>query len=380
MISIKGPLTAWLEGKIERVEEISIESVQDGYIECRNCILTHGLFNAHTHLPMVLLRGFCDGLYLTEWLKCVEKLELEMKDREIWAGYLLGIWENLINGVTKIYNMYRKYELIEETFGVEVLAGPFSSKDVVEGIDVLSVVERWKKNAPENVTPALYLHSVYKVPQFLLRELSEVKDLPLQIHVGETKEEMLWSKKYFGNYPVRVLNNFGLLHRNTFLVHGGWTTKGELDLISKAGSSLVHVPAANMKLAVHGFFPWKEAVERRIDVYFGTDSPASNDGQDIRNDVRIALLWVRDRYWDASVLDPVKTVEGLFDREAYVLWKTKHFVHPKSIVNTFLFSPSSFYPVLVVKRGKIVFPRKEPSVLRKARKIAINYVERVSVS
>ena len=48
--------------------EITKEYTADEVIDCGGKVLMPGLVNAHTHVPMTLLRGLADDLRLDVWL------------------------------------------------------------------------------------------------------------------------------------------------------------------------------------------------------------------------------------------------------------------------------------------------------------------------
>src|SRR5688572_12443240 len=63
-VAIKG-------NQIEAVGPVA--EIEAGYeaatvIDCRDCIISPGLINAHTHAAMTLLRGLADDLRLDVWL------------------------------------------------------------------------------------------------------------------------------------------------------------------------------------------------------------------------------------------------------------------------------------------------------------------------
>ncbi len=356
MISIKGDITVWNED-IREVKEVLIEG-DDMELEGR-FILTPSFVNAHTHLPMILLRGIVEARNFWDWLREIQEIESLMRRKEIRAGYTLGIYENILMGNTRIYSMYKKYWLVEDTLGTTLHLGPVSQEESDK--DVISLLERFMKRKPSDVEPTLYAHSLYTIPKERFLEMRELR-LPLQVHVSETKEEVLRVKEMYGDYPVRVLHRWGLLRDNTMLVHAGWITKGELDLISMEGGSLVHTPVSNHKLATHGFFPWKEALERSIPVYIGTDSPVTNDGQSIRDDIRFALLSARDRYWDAEPFH-IDIIDRVFD-DGWAVWEPLYPIRErgKHLINTFIFAPHLFRLKLLVKNGNILYPRKYPQL------------------
>ena len=55
-----------------RIKDILADAVTDSQAEmtdARGMLLLPGFINTHTHLPMVLFRGYADDLPLQEWLK-----------------------------------------------------------------------------------------------------------------------------------------------------------------------------------------------------------------------------------------------------------------------------------------------------------------------
>jgi len=106
LIRIDGPLTIWLGETIKIVDHFEIPSEEEARIRCKGCLLTHSFVNAHTHLPMILLRGLVTEKNFWDWLEEVQRLEECMKRRDVEAGYYLGLWENILSGNTTIYSRY----------------------------------------------------------------------------------------------------------------------------------------------------------------------------------------------------------------------------------------------------------------------------------
>ena len=48
--------------------EIAADYIAEETIDCAGAVLMPGLVNAHTHVPMTLLRGLADDLRLDVWL------------------------------------------------------------------------------------------------------------------------------------------------------------------------------------------------------------------------------------------------------------------------------------------------------------------------
>ena len=69
-------------------------------------VLMPGLVNAHTHVPMTLLRGYGDGHDLQDWLNnYIFPKEALLDARAVRAGTALGLAEMIASGTTTIADM-----------------------------------------------------------------------------------------------------------------------------------------------------------------------------------------------------------------------------------------------------------------------------------
>ena len=89
-------------------EEIKKEYAADETFDCKGNVLMPGLINAHTHVPMTLLRGLADDLRLDVWLMgFMMPVEREFVSPEfVQLGTLLACAEQIRSGVTTFYDMY----------------------------------------------------------------------------------------------------------------------------------------------------------------------------------------------------------------------------------------------------------------------------------
>ncbi len=275
-------------------------------------ILMPAFFNAHTHLPMILMRGNHEDQYFHDWLAGVWRVEEKLTPEIVYHASVVSIAENLRGGVTSAISMYFFYEETAkavEKFELPYYIGPVFVDDHKMG-DRVSSAEAFFRKRWEHVIPTIFSHAPYTCSPETLETVAELKEkygVPHQIHVSETREEVVDIKRKYGKYPAEYVDEHVSLDENTTLVHGGWLTKGELDLIARRGAALVHCPVSNAKLATHGFFPWREAQERNIRILLGTDSQVSNNTQDMFMEMRMAALTAKNRYWDATVA-PVREV------------------------------------------------------------------------
>ena len=113
-----------LEGAYVVVEGETISSVGtqrpqgpfDREIDCGNNVLMPGLVNAHTHIPMTLLRGYGGGCDLHTWLnQWIFPTEAKLDGRAVRAGTGLALAELIAGGVTTIADMYMHTTDIAQT-------------------------------------------------------------------------------------------------------------------------------------------------------------------------------------------------------------------------------------------------------------------------
>src|SRR5262245_4100905 len=85
-------------------------------VDCRGNILMPGLVNAHTHVPMTLLRGLADDLKLDVWLLgYVMPVEREFVNPDfVRLGTRLGCAEMIRSGVTCFADMYYFEDAVAE--------------------------------------------------------------------------------------------------------------------------------------------------------------------------------------------------------------------------------------------------------------------------
>jgi 5-methylthioadenosine/S-adenosylhomocysteine deaminase len=143
------------------------------------------------------------------------------------------------------------------------------------------------------ISPALAPHSIYMVSEDSLRwigELSAERELPVQIHLAETEREVEECLAAHGLRPAAYLDSVGLLSERTVLAHGVWLEREELELIAARGATVVTNPAANMKLAVGGVFPYPAAREAGVAVGLGSDGAGSNDSLDLLAELKLFAL------------------------------------------------------------------------------------------
>ena len=84
-------------------------------IDGQGNVLMPGFVNAHTHLPMTLMRGYGGGCDLHTWLnQYIFPAEARLDSRAVAAGAGLGLAEMIASGVTCVADMYMHTGTIAE--------------------------------------------------------------------------------------------------------------------------------------------------------------------------------------------------------------------------------------------------------------------------
>ncbi|MDK2796232.1 MAG: 5-methylthioadenosine/S-adenosylhomocysteine deaminase [Archaeoglobaceae archaeon] len=287
-----------IEGK--RIAYVGKEDFRaEQKINAKGCLVIPGLFNAHTHSAMTLLRGYAEGLPLKDWLEKVWKIESLLDEKAVYVGAKLACIEMLKSGITCFADMYIHMDgvakAVEETGIRAVLGyGMADRGDENRAKEELRIAEnfidRW--TGKERIKCMLTPHAVYTCSSEFLAEIADIaikRRLIKHIHVSETLWEVKESKKRFGASPVEILKSLNFLDRKTVLAHGVWLNERDMEIISDCGASVAHCPSSNLKLS-SGIAKVFEMLNNGINVCLGTDGAASNNMLNLFNEIRLSAL------------------------------------------------------------------------------------------
>ncbi|MFQ5435612.1 MAG: amidohydrolase family protein [Anaerolineae bacterium] len=293
----------------------------DETVDCTGQVIIPGLVNAHTHIPMTLLRGLNDDLRLDVWLGYLMPLEREFVTPEfVKLGARIACAEMIRSGVTSFADMYYFEEAIaEETavIGMRALLGQtilmFPAPDAPTYEDALILcrrfIERW--NGHPLVQPAVAPHAWYTATSELNRacaDLARAFDVPVHTHVSETGFEVDNCRREHNMPVVPWIANHGLLDTKLLAAHCVHLDRGEMYDLKKAGAGVAHCPTSNLKLA-SGIAQVGQMLEMGLNVGVGTDGPASNNDLDMFEEMRLAALLAKTKSNDPTVLPARQALE-----------------------------------------------------------------------
>jgi 5-methylthioadenosine/S-adenosylhomocysteine deaminase len=144
----------------------------------------------------------------------------------------------------------------------------------------------------ERITPGFAPHAVYTASSDVLSELkkfAEDLDSPYHIHVSETRSEVEDFVTENNVTPLQHLDNLGLVDENLIAAHCVWMMDEEKYILEENGGTVVHNPAANLKLG-SGIADIPDFLDRGINVALGTDGVASNNNLNLFEEAKLAGL------------------------------------------------------------------------------------------
>lgn len=265
--------------------------------------LLPGLVNLHTHAAMTLLRGYADDLPLMTWLQeHIWPAEGRWVSPEfVLDGSRLACLEMLKGGVTCFNDMYFFAEsTLEATLqagqrlavGLIVVDFPTAYAADPDGYLQKGIALRDAWSQESLASFCLAPHAPYSTTDRTLEKVATYAaqlDLPIHMHVHETRDEIAQSLKEHGIRPLARLRNLGLLGPGFIAVHGVHLETAEIDLLASHGCHLAHCPSSNLKLA-SGLAPVARLLARDVNVGVGSDGAASNNRLDLWEEMRLTAL------------------------------------------------------------------------------------------
>ncbi|WP_018123609.1 amidohydrolase family protein [Desulfovibrio oxyclinae] len=286
-----------------------------------DAFLLPGLINAHTHLPMTLLRGVGDDRPLLQWLReDIWPVEGRLSPELLRLGAALGCAEMIRTGCTAFMNGYFHEEntgRAAHDAGIRAVLGEgffgFPSPMFPDAESCWTTLRRLRQqySGHPRIRTSVAPHAVFTVSPDALtasHTLAAELDLPWQIHLAESPEETTSCVEKHGKRPVELLDSLGILDRRCTLHHCVDVSEEDIGRLAETGAKVVHNPASNMKLA-SGIAPIQRMLDAGVTIGLGTDGAASNNQLNMFREMGLAALGGKVRDHDAraasaaSVLD-----------------------------------------------------------------------------
>lgn len=291
-------------------------------IDARGTLVLPGMINGHAHAAMSLFRGVAEDHSLDDWLqRYIFPAEARnvTEDFVFW-GTRLGVLEMLRGGVTTYADMYYFEDVVARVTkeaGMRGVLGQtildFPAPDHKTPAAALAYtqeyIERWKGDPL--ITPAIAPHSIYTLSTETLKaaaELARANGAPILMHIAEAPFESERSRAQHGGSPVNYLERIGLLGADVVGAHCVWVDAMDIATLLRRGVGTVHNPSSNMKLA-SGVMPVVDLLTAGVPVGLATDSAASNNNQDLFQEMNVAAKLQKVTRMDPRALPARQVVE-----------------------------------------------------------------------
>lgn len=273
-------------------------------IDGKGGILMPGFVNAHTHLPMTMMRGYGDGHNLQDWLNdYIFPVEEKWDMRAIRSATALGLCEMIASGVTCVADMYMFCDGIAQEVanagisaniarGSTLFSDDFDWNSYPACRETRELAEKWHGYNDGQITVDACIHGEYTSRPVLWEALADYareKGLGMHVHISETKAEHEGCIGRWGKTPLQTLSQYGVWDVRSIAAHCVWTTPEDWALMAEKGISCIHNPMSNLKLG-SGVAPIVDMRAAGVNVALGTDGVSSNNCTDLFGDMKLAAI------------------------------------------------------------------------------------------
>lgn len=298
----------------------------DEVIDCAGKVLMPGLINAHTHVPMTLLRGLADDLRLDVWLLgYMLPVEREFVSPEfVRLGTQIACMELIRSGVTCFADMYYFEDAIAQATadaGMRAICAEtimkFPAPDAQAYEESLAYarefIQRWQGHPL--IIASIAPHAPYTCTDEILQASADLAvefDVPLHIHIAETASEVENFRTEHGSSIVSYMEKQNLFKAKITAAHCVHIGDSEMHTFKGYQTGISHNPSSNLKLA-SGFAPVSKMLDTGLNVGIGTDGPASNNDLDMFEEIRLAAFLAKSVAGDPTAL-PAQTALAMATR------------------------------------------------------------------
>ena len=283
-------------------------------LDARRKAVMPGFVDTHHHFLQNFHKGTRDDLALLDWIDNVSVPRIRVAVQDYLKGVYdiqihaskLGCVDAIKAGITTILNMeWATHPSVIDVFeqaGIRVrhtitMTDQWISPEVILPHDRLlrladELLERCRSSVNGRVSFSYGLACPNSCSVGLIKEaraLADRNQVPIHIHIAETKYEWDNIHNLFGTTPTGHLHNLGLLGPDVQGAHSIWLSDEDIELYRQTGTKVAHNPECNMKVA-DGIAPITKMLEAGVVVSLGTDSCAVNDNMDMFEAMRTAAF------------------------------------------------------------------------------------------
>lgn len=309
-------------GKISYIGKQAPQSGEYERIRGERLLACPAFYNAHTHLPMVLLRGYAENLALSDWLnKRVFPFEAQLTGDDIYEATLLAQAEMLRFGCVSATEMYfRLPQLYKATAESRVKMnasnaiicfGDENFESFREYGEYRECLENPELRASGRFALDMAVHAEYTSNPAVVEKASAMAKeygMRMQLHLSETKAEHEECKARRGGLtPAAYFEKHGAFDVPCTAAHCVWLEEGDFEILARNGVTAVNCPISNLKLA-SGFANVEKLLKSGVNVALGTDGAASNNNLNLFEELKLFALLNKAVSGDPTLITPAQAL------------------------------------------------------------------------
>lgn len=305
------------------LNEVRAQAAGAEVVDATEHAVIPGLHNCHLHSG--LLRGTAEGKSLFDWLSSyVDPAHRALTPEIAEAASYLCYAESVKCGTTSVMDMWRFMDgsaRAADEIGIRATLVPYVADlpeyDYFETLETNRRLLEGFAGAGGRIRAWVGLEHLFYCSPGAFREAAKMADefdTGLHTHSSETIWEVQECLRRYGRRPIEEFYNRGILGPRTVIAHCVWLDDREIQLLAQTGTSVVHCPCSNMKLA-SGAARVGDLRSARISVGLGSDGEKENNNLDLLEEMKFASLLQKVTTLDPTLGDPwdilqMATLEG----------------------------------------------------------------------
>ncbi len=300
----------------------------------RGKVVTPGLIDSHIHTTFQMSRGLADEVDSRRFLfERMYPYEGSLDEGDARTSIELGVLELLRNGVTTFIDAGNyepqitaevagragmrcvvarsAFDVTRSAMGTLPEAFIETTEQTLERAE--AVVSKLHRSYDGRVHAWFQFRGLNNSTDRLIVELKKLADrygVGVQTHACFASSTVESSKNQHGITEIERLARLGVLGPNVLLVHVGWATERELEIVREHDVKVVAAPSSSLHNAygniAMGHMP--ELAEKGVAVGLGSDH-ASSGIVDLPLEMFLAACAYKEVRQDAQVMPPERVVE-----------------------------------------------------------------------
>ncbi len=246
---------------------------------------------AHAHIYSIFARGLILPFNPHNFQEILDqmwwKIDAKIDNEITYYSGIAASYEFLLNGVTSVIDHHAsgddirgsltslKKALVNVAKLRAILCFETSDRYLVS--DAISEnIKFYKKYHDSHVAGLFGMHASMSISDKTLKRIKKIQgDAPLHIHVAESKMDEDDSLSKYNSRIIQRLDKYGIITKDSLIVHGVFLDESELDIIKSHDAYMVVNTTSNMNNAV-GLPNVKAYLDKGIKVMVGNDGLSSN--------------------------------------------------------------------------------------------------------